>query len=59
VLRHIGPYQGLQGAFARLRSWIGEHGEAAAGPSWEVYVTDPRTEPDATNWITDIYQPLR
>jgi effector-binding domain-containing protein len=59
VLRHVGPYQGLRDAFGQLRSWIDEHGEAVAGPPWEVYVTDPRTEPDASGLITDIYQRLR
>jgi effector-binding domain-containing protein len=26
---------------------------------WEVYVTDPATEPDSTKWETDIYYPLK
>ncbi len=59
VLRYIGPYQGLHEAFEQLRSWVEERGETTAGPYWEVYVTDPRKEPDACKWITDIYQPLR
>jgi effector-binding domain-containing protein len=59
VLRYIGRYEGLRDACGRLRSWVVERGEGASGPRWEVYVTDPRTEPDASKRITDTYQPLR
>jgi AraC family transcriptional regulator len=58
VLRHIGSYQSLHMAFEQLKSWLEARGEVAAGPYWEVYVTDPRTESDASKWITDICQPL-
>jgi AraC family transcriptional regulator len=26
---------------------------------WEVYVTDPATEPDESKWETDIYYPIK
>jgi hypothetical protein len=28
-------------------------------PHWEAYVTDPRSEPDPSKRVTDIYLPLR
>jgi effector-binding domain-containing protein len=59
VLRHTGPYQGLEDAFEQLQAWVQERGEAVAGPYWEAYVTDPRSEPDSANWITDLHLPLR
>ncbi|MQA76322.1 MAG: hypothetical protein GEU88_18680 [Solirubrobacterales bacterium] len=59
VLRHIGHFQGLREAGERLLSWVDEHGEQAAGPHWETYVTDPRSEPDSSKWITDVYLPLQ
>jgi effector-binding domain-containing protein len=34
VMRHVGPYQGLRHAFARLRSWLAQRGKAPAGPYW-------------------------
>jgi effector-binding domain-containing protein len=58
VLRYIGPYDGLRDACERLASWVAERGERASGPFWESYVTDPRSEPDASKRITDIYQPI-
>jgi effector-binding domain-containing protein len=58
VLRYVGPYEGLRDACEQLGSWLQERGETALGPHWEVYVTDPRSEPDASKRITEIYQPL-
>jgi hypothetical protein len=59
VLRHVGPYSGLPDAFSRLGEWIGASGEEVAGPGWEVYVTDPRGEPDSSCWVTDVCVPVR
>jgi hypothetical protein len=59
VVRHVGPYQGLRDAYARLLSWLDERGEAASGSCWEVYVNDRRTVAEPSALITDIYQPLR
>jgi pimeloyl-ACP methyl ester carboxylesterase len=59
VLRHIGPYDELPQAFERLRDWVTARGEQIAGPGWESYMTDPRTEPDPSSWVTDVYLPVR
>jgi effector-binding domain-containing protein len=59
VLRHVGPFSGLRDACERLERWVAEQGERPAGPFWEAYVTDPRSEPDSSKWITDIVQPVR
>jgi len=58
-LRHVGPYDGLPQAFEELREWIAANGEEIAGPGWEIYVTDPRAEPDSSRWVTDVYVPVR
>jgi DNA gyrase inhibitor GyrI len=58
VLEHTGSYDGLRAANERLFAWLEEHGEQAAGPFWEVYRSDPRAEPDASKWRTDIIVPL-
>ena len=59
MLRHIGPYEELRDACARLISWVEQRGEAASGPHWEVYVTNPADEPDPSKRITDIFLPLQ
>ncbi len=56
VLRHVGPFSGLREACERLQEWAGER---AAGPFWESYLTNPREEPDASRWITEIVLPMR
>jgi effector-binding domain-containing protein len=58
VLRHIGPYGELRGACEELFAWVAEHGQQPGGAHWEVYVTDPYSEPDPAKRITDIYVPL-
>jgi effector-binding domain-containing protein len=58
VLRYTGPYDGLRAACEQLRDWVIAQDEKPAGPFWETYVTDPRTEPDPSKRITDIYMPL-
>ena len=59
VLRYVGPYDGLADAGERLLGWVVARGEQPAGPRWETYVTDPRTEPDPNRRVTEIYVPLR
>jgi hypothetical protein len=49
---------GLRNACEQLVAWVEERDEEAAGPHWETYVTDPRTEPDTSKRITEIYLPL-
>jgi effector-binding domain-containing protein len=58
IMRYIGPYDGLRGACQQLRDWVEERGEEPAGPHWETYVTDPRTEPDPSKRITEICLPV-
>jgi effector-binding domain-containing protein len=59
VMRYVGPYDGLRHACEQLGAWVEGRNEEAAGPHWETYVTDPRTEPDPSKRITDIYLPLK
>ena len=59
VLRHVGPFSGLRAACERLFRWVDEQGEAAAGPFWESYETNPREEPDASRWVTEIFIPVK
>lgn len=61
TLLYRGPYDGLVAANAEVQQWGEQHGVqwAMDGPTtWrariEHYVTDPRAEPDPSQWQTEI-----
>ena len=62
TVSHVGPYDGLQAATARLKEWAAEHGVKLAvsgdGTAWdarlETYLTDPNAEPDPARWVTEL-----
>ena len=58
TVTHMGPYEGLGHTWAALTEWIRSQGLEGAAPPWEVYVTDPGTEPDQSKWRTDIFFPV-
>lgn len=55
---YVGPYDGMEPAYAALASWIAERGEPAGDP-WEIYYDDPSDEPDPAAWRTRIIAPYR
>ena len=59
VTLHVGPYDTVAAAYGALDAWIHEHGGEPAGDPWEVYLTDPMTEPDSAQWRTEIVMPYR
>ena len=51
---HTGPYENLSKTYAVVMDWLKTKGEKMAGPSWEIYVSDPGdTKPEALK--TEIY----
>jgi effector-binding domain-containing protein len=56
---HIGPYESLARAHEAVDCWVAEHGIARDTPCWEVYYSDPISEPDANRWRTEIVQLYR
>jgi effector-binding domain-containing protein len=56
VTTHIGPYDTLAATYAESTRWIEAHGLATAGAPWEVYMSEPDTDP--ATWLTLIYQPV-
>lgn len=56
---HYGRYEDLPAAYEAIAQWLKEHGYEPAGPHWEIYYTDPRTEPDPARWRTDLVAPYR
>lgn len=59
VTTHVGPYEGLQDTHAAIGEWVLANGHDPSGPVWEVYVTDPREEPDPSKRRTEVVWPLR
>ncbi|HLW96228.1 MAG TPA: GyrI-like domain-containing protein [Solirubrobacteraceae bacterium] len=61
TLRHVGPYDGLVSANARIQAWARENGirwqmtdESLWGARVERYLTDPSREPDPSRWETEL-----
>lgn len=59
VTIHTGPYEEMVPAYEALASWVGDQGGELAGDPWEIYFSDPATEPDPATWRTEIVQPYR
>jgi effector-binding domain-containing protein len=59
VTSHTGRYEDLDKAYLAISDWLAKRRYTAAGPHWEVYYTDPRTEPDSSRWRTDVVVPCR
>ena len=55
---HLGPYEGIGGAYRAVTAWIEEHGREFAGPPREVYLVGVgQAEPAA--YRTEIQFPIR
>lgn len=55
---HVGPYETIASTYVALRDWLTDTGRGELGPMWEVYWTDPASEPDPSTWRTEIVVPL-
>lgn len=55
---HMGPYEGTGTVHYAIDDFAKENNLQIIGAPWEVYVTDPTTEPDVNKWITEIYYPI-
>lgn len=55
------PYRGSQAELDRadeaLRGWIAANDHKPAGPHWEVFHTDPLSEPDPELWRSELVAP--
>ena len=59
VTVHTGPYDQMEPGYQALTSWVTGHGGEVTGDAWEVYFSDPATEPDPATWRTEIVQPYQ
>jgi effector-binding domain-containing protein len=57
--RHNGPFDQVGAAFAAIDAWCAANNRQAGGAGWEIYLSNPQAEPDASKWITEVYVPLR
>ncbi len=55
VVDFFGPYERSEMAHDAAVNWAKENGKKLDGAPWEVYVTDPGTEPDPSKWLTQVY----
>ena len=56
---HLGDYSELESSHTQLMSYLAQNDYEQAGEMFEIYVTDPGTEPDTAKWQTDIYIPVK
>ncbi len=59
VGHHYGSYESHATSHKILDEWITTNNKKISGPCWEVYITDPSTEPDTNKWLTKIYYPVK
>ena len=55
---HTGPYDAIGPVYDAIQTYINEKGLTINGAVWEVYLTDPATEPDPANYKTQVYYPV-
>jgi len=56
---HVGPYEELSRTHTAVHEWLATSDVEIAGPCWEIYWTDPGTEPDPGKWRTQILYPCK
>ncbi|MFY0652182.1 MAG: SRPBCC family protein [Cyclobacteriaceae bacterium] len=55
---HKGDYFLLDATHLEVEKYMKYKGLTNSGHAYEVYVTDPSTEPDTANWVTNVYYPV-
>jgi effector-binding domain-containing protein len=55
---HLGSYESSGKMHYAIDDYAKANNMEIIGMPWEVYVTDPSTEPDTAKWVTEIYYPV-
>lgn len=55
---HVGPYEALTETYQEMTTWLQEKDLTPGASMWEVYLSDPNTEPDPAAWRTELFWPL-
>ena len=58
VATHVGPYSGLEAAWAAVRGRIRELGRTPGDDPWEVFLIGPGSGVDEAEWRTELFWPL-
>jgi effector-binding domain-containing protein/uncharacterized protein YndB with AHSA1/START domain len=53
-----GPYEATGAAHEAIHEYAATNSIQLSDMAYEVYVTDPSTEPDPSKWLTEIYYPI-
>ena len=56
---HMGEYSTTYYSWATIETYIKENNLEMNGSPYEVYITDPQSEPDPLKWITELYWPVK
>ena len=56
---HMGDYHKLEGTHDQIAKYLAFKKLEVNGAPWEVYITDPGTEPDTAKWVTEVYYPVK
>ncbi|MFH1161484.1 MAG: GyrI-like domain-containing protein [bacterium] len=59
VADYFGPYDQTFKVYHALDKYIAQGKLEIAGNPWEIYITDPMTEPDTSKWETQILFPVK
>jgi len=55
---HVGPYDTMDKTYKEIHTWMAARRLTPAGHMWEVYLSDPSTQPDPSTWRTQIIWPV-
>jgi effector-binding domain-containing protein/ribosome-associated toxin RatA of RatAB toxin-antitoxin module len=55
---HYGAYDRLPETYFGINEWMRKNRVVVTGPPWELYITDPASEPNPDKWKTAIYFPI-
>jgi effector-binding domain-containing protein len=56
---HVGSYDDMEPGYRAITDWIDTQNAEPIGDPWEVYFSDPGTQPNPAHWRTQIVQPYR
>lgn len=57
--KHTGSYESTQYSWEAMGKYLEENQLETNGNPFEVYMTNPETEPDQSKWVTELYWPIK
>lgn len=55
---HVGPYDTMHQTYDEVMRFVEGEGLTPSEEMWEVYLSDPQTQPDPATWRTQIFWPV-